>query len=198
VYYPAMLNLKNKKCAVIGGGSVAFRKCLALLECDALVKVVSPVFQEDFNELDPMRVSLVSGIFEASYVEDCFLVIAATGEKEINREIYNYCEKNRILVNIVDEPELCSFIAPAFLQRGDLVISVSTGGKAPALAKKIKEDISKTYPVEYAEYVKTMGLIRAEILKKGFPPQERMKMITELSYLSHEELTAHYENILNF
>lgn len=194
--YPAMLNLKNKKCAVIGGGSVALRKCLTLLECEASIKVISPEFQKEFDELDPAHVLLIHDIFKPHYIADCFLVIAATGEKETNREIYNYCEENRILINVVDEPELCSFIAPAYLQRGDLTISISTGGKSPALAKKIKEEIGKIYPVEYAEYVETMGLIRAEILKKGYPPQKRKQILTELLDLSPEELSAYLNNLM--
>jgi len=195
VYYPAMLNLKNKKCAVIGGGAVALRKCLTLLECEALIKVVSPEFQKEFNGFDTANVLLINDVFKTLYIEDCFLVIAATGKNDINLEISRYCNENRILVNVADEPELCSFIAPAYLKRGDLVISISTGGKSPALAKKIKEEISKYYPAEYSEYIEIMGLIRTEILKKGYSSKERRQIITELSELSYEELTAYYQNI---
>ena len=193
MHYPAMLSLKNKKCAVVGGGSVALRKCLTLLECETTIKVISPSFQEQFNELDPVRVLLIRDVFQPQHIKDCFLVIAATGEKDVNIQISRYCEENRILVNVIDEPELCSFIAPAYLRRGDLVISISTGGKAPALAKNIKEEIAKIYPDEYSEYVKTMGLIRAEILKKGYPPEKRKELISELLLLSPQELSNYYK-----
>ena len=194
MFYPAMLNLKNKKCAVIGGGTVALRKCLTLLECEALIKVISLEFQKEFKEFDPEDVLLINDVFKTQYIEDCFLVIAATEDNDVNREISRYCDENRILVNVADEPDLCSFIAPAYIKRGDLVISISTEGKSPALAKKIKEEIGKYYPPEYSEYVETMGLIRTEILKKGYPLQERMKILSELSKLSPVELASYYQN----
>jgi precorrin-2 dehydrogenase/sirohydrochlorin ferrochelatase len=195
MYYPAMLNLRNKKCSVIGGGLVALRKCITLLECEASIKVVSLTFRKEFSEFDPARVLLIRDVFRTQYIEDCFIVIAATEDKELNKEIYNYCEENRILINVVDEPELCSFIVPAYLRRGDLTISVSTGGKSPALARKIKEDIAVSYPAEYAQYVEIMGLIRVEILKKGHSLQERMKILAELSHLPSDELSEYYKNI---
>ena len=195
MYYPAMLNLKNKKCVVVGGGLVAHRKCSMLLECEASIKVVSLTFQKEFFEFDPTRILLIQDVFRTQYIENCFLVIAATGEKEVNCEISRYCEENRILVNIIDEPELCSLITPAYLRRGNLTISISTGGKSPALAKKIKEEISKNYPAEYSEYVETMGLVRERIMKKGHSQQERTQILDELSHLTFDELSDYYENM---
>ena len=187
-FYPAMLNLKNKKCAIIGGGLVALRKCKALLECEASITVVSPTFQSEFAELAPDQILLIQDVFRARYIDDCFLVIAATEEKEVNSEIYRYCEKNRILVNVADEPELCSFIATAYFRRGDLTISISTGGKSPALAKRIKEEIEKSYPAEYAQYVETMGLLRASIMKKGYSQEERAQIFASFLDLTHSKL----------
>ena len=195
MYYPAMLNLKNKKCVVVGGGLVALRKCMTLLECEASIKVVSLTFRKEFSEFSSERILLIRDNFRTRYIEGCFLVIAATEEIEVNQEIYSYCEGNRILVNVADEPELCSFIVPAYIRRGDLTISVSTGGRSPALARKIKEDLAKNYPAEYAQYVETMGFIREEVLKKGYSPQERMQILTELSHLPSDELSEYYKNI---
>ena len=193
MHYPAMLNLGNQICAVIGGGPVAFRKCQALYECGAVIKVISLDFLKDFDEFNPGRISFIKDFFKKQYIEDCFLVVAATGEKEVNREIYNYCVEKGILVNVVDEPDLCTFTAPSYLRRGDLTISVSTNGKSPALAKKIKEEIAGIYPEQYSEYVKMMGLVRSEILKKGYPPEERMRILTELTHLSYNELSDYYK-----
>lgn len=198
MYYPAMLNLKDKKCVVVGGGHIALRKCLALLECEALVSVISITFIKEFDELDSERVTRIMDTFQTKYIEGCFLVIAATGEKEVNRNIYRYCEENRILINVTDETELCSFIAPAYLRRGDLTISVSTGGKSPALAKRIKDEISENYTASYSEYVKIMGLIRVEIMKKGYSQRERVHILSELSYLTHSELSEYYDNMKMF
>lgn len=174
---------------------MALRKCLALLECEASVKVVSLVFQKEFYELSAGCIELIQDVFHTKYIEDCFLVVAATGEKELNRDIYRYCEDNRILINVVDEPELCSFIVPAYLRRGDLTISISTGGKSPALAKRIKEEIERKYPAEYAEYVKIMGLIRERIMEKKHTQQERMQILTELSHLQCNVISDYYENM---
>lgn len=193
MHYPAMLNLRNKKCAVIGGGNVAFRKCKALLECGANIKVISPEFQKEFDDLNPEHISLIKDVYKAQYIEDCFLVIAAAGEKEVNLRIYSYCSEKNILVNVVDEIELCTFTAPAYFRRGDLTIAVSTGGKSPALAKKIKEEIAGNYGEEYSEYVETMGLIRAEILKKGYSPEERLRILKQLLLLSHKELSDYHK-----
>ena len=187
-FYPVMLNLKNEKCVIVGGGIVALRKCMALLECEASITVISPKFLSEFDRFVEERILFIRDVFRTYYIEDSFLVIAATEEKETNREISQYCKKNKILVNVADELEYCSFIAPAFFRRGDLTISVSTGGKAPALAKKIKENIEKSYPAEYAQYVNTMGLLRASIMKKGYSQEERMQILASLTNMTYNEL----------
>jgi precorrin-2 dehydrogenase/sirohydrochlorin ferrochelatase len=195
MFYPAMLNVKSKKCAIVGGGQIALRKCLSLLECEASIKVVSPTFQGEFYEFDSNSVLLIQDVFRTQYIEDCFIVIAATEEEKVNQEIYRYCEENRILVNVADEPKLCSFISPAYFRRGDLTVSISTGGKSPALAKKIKEKIEKDYPAENKQYVEIIGLIRAEILKKGYSPQERKQILTSILDLPYSELLDYYRNL---
>jgi precorrin-2 dehydrogenase/sirohydrochlorin ferrochelatase len=195
LYYPAMLDIKNKNCLVVGGGHIALRKCMALLECEASVKVVSLEFIKEFYDLAPARISLIRDVFQTKYMEDCFLVIAATGECEANQNIYRYCEENHILVNVADEPEHCSFIAPAYFRRGDLTVSISTGGKSPALAKKIKEEIASNFPAEYAQHIEKIGLLRQEIMKKNYSPKERAQILTKLSELSPDELSDFYENI---
>jgi len=195
MYYPAMLNLKNKKCAVVGGGKIAFRKCAALLECEAEIKVISLTFQKEFYDLESANITLIKDDFKTQYIEDCCLVIAATGDITANKNIHSYCEENRILVNIADDPELCLFITPAYLRRGDLTISISTGGKSPAFAKRIKEEISKNYPAEYAQYVEIIGLIRSEILKKNYSKQKRTQILNHLSCLSLNEIADYYNNM---
>src|SRR3990172_11961296 len=135
-YYPVNLNIKNKMCIVIGGGKVAERKILSLLDCKADVTVISPKVTRFIQKLsDESKISILKRYFRKEDLKEAFLVIAATNSSRINRKIIQEANKRKILINVVDSPELCDFIMPSLIRRGDLLITISTGGKAPALSK---------------------------------------------------------------
>ncbi|MFH1449582.1 MAG: bifunctional precorrin-2 dehydrogenase/sirohydrochlorin ferrochelatase [bacterium] len=187
-YYNLELNIKNKKCVVVGGGDIAYRKVLSLLECGAKVHVVSKKLNEELrvffkeNKICSHENKICSHknkiyFHEKEYqtkdLKGAFLVIGATNCLKTNEKIAKDAHKLRILVNIVDNIKLCNYIVPAVTKRGDLVISVSTAGKSPFLAKKIKDEIAKLYGQEYGELVNILGSIRKKVIQEVSDPQKR-------------------------
>ena len=166
-YYPLFADLNGKKCLVVGGGSVAERKARALLRCQALVEVVSPKITRGLSGLrDKGKISWR----RRGYSEDClrgaFLVIAATDSRQTNSQVSGSCREKGILVNVVDVPRESNFIAPAFVEKGGLVIAISTGGRAPCLAKKIRQELSADFLPRYGGLLKEVSGLR-EKLRSG-------------------------------
>lgn len=180
-YYPAFLDIAGRKVGVIGGGKIAERKVISLLECDAQVNVISPVETPRLAKLAAAgRITLERRSYIRGDVEGCFLVIGATDCEEVNRQVSADAEELGVLCNIVDVPRLCSFIVPSTIARGDLQIAISTDGKCPALARHIRERLEELYGEEYANFVHVLGEIRPE-LRRRFPDQdERKEAITRL------------------
>ena len=132
--FPIMLNIHGRKCTVAGGGNVAERKVKTLLKYGADVTAVSPVFKDGFPNVKRLEKE-----YSSSDIENSFLVIAATDNKEVNQTIYNDAKKRNILVSLSDDTEHSDFILPSSKNYDDIMISVSTNGKSPALAKKISQ-----------------------------------------------------------
>jgi precorrin-2 dehydrogenase/sirohydrochlorin ferrochelatase len=182
-YYPAYLDIKDKKCLVSGGGAVAERKVGLLINCEAHICVVSPDLTPGLEELNVRgQIEYIRGEFKEEYLEGLFLVVGATDKKETNIRIYTEAVKRGILVNIADSPELCSFLVPSVVERGDLIISISTCGKSPALAKKIREELEDRYGIEYAEFLSIMGKLRDKIPIKILDKNKREEVYKKLVY----------------
>lgn len=165
-YYPAFLNLKDKPCIVIGGGEVAERKIKALLDAEASVTVISPELTPSLKELSKKgRIKHISRPYKRGDLEGAFLVIAATSDMEVNRDVYE--EASDRPVNVVDVPELCTFIVPSVIRKGDLTIAISTSGTSPALARAIREQLEETIPEEIAEVLDLLRSLRPVL--KGSP-----------------------------
>jgi len=174
-YYPVFMKLENKKCVVIGGGKVAERKVKLLLESDALIEVISPDLTKPLEKiLGKGNIKYIKGKYKKRYLKGACLVIAATDSPGVNNRIYNDCRGMDIKVNVIDAPHLCDFIIPSALKRGSLVITVSTGGKCPALAKKIRHDIEEKYGEEYEEFIELMGKLR-DRLKEEIPEESNRR-----------------------
>src|SRR6188508_23706 len=131
MYYPLMLKVKDEPCLVVGGGAVALQKARALRRAGAAVVAVSPSFSPPFRRLAVRR---LRRRFRAGDVAGHVLVIAATDSPDVNRAVFAAASARGIPVNVVDVPELCSFIVPAIVRRGPVVVAVSTGGQSPSLA----------------------------------------------------------------
>jgi siroheme synthase-like protein len=167
-YYPVFLKLNGRRCVVIGGGQVALRKVQSLLQCGARVEVVSPEVCPALEELNSRRkISVVGRCYRHGDLHGAFLAIAATGDTSVNTKIEQEAEQIGVPVNIVDNKELSSFLVPSFLRRGDVTIAVSTAGRSPALARRIRTRLEKDIGVEYAALAEIVDEVRSEIKKKG-------------------------------
>jgi precorrin-2 dehydrogenase / sirohydrochlorin ferrochelatase len=180
-YYPINLNIEHRKCLVVGGGPVAFRKAGMLLDCGAEVTVVSMNFCAEFLKFSNISsVSLEQRTYFPSDLDGKFLVIGATDDSELNRRISTDAEKKNMLCNIADVPEICNFILPSVIRRGDLVVSVSTSGKSPAFAKHLRKDLEKKFGDEYARFLELMGAIRKKLLSAQHDPEAHKPIFERL------------------
>jgi siroheme synthase-like protein len=173
-YYPAFLDLRGRKCLVVGGGVVAERKAESLLECGARVKVVTREASHGLAEL-ARRGSLELDLrdYKSEDLSEIFLAIAATDDPAVQTRIGGEAKERGLLVNVVDDPANCTFIVPAVARRGELSIAISTGGRSPALAARIREKLEGQFGPEYGEWVDLLGQLR-ETLAARFPdPEER-------------------------
>lgn len=167
-YYPIFLNVRGKRCLVVGGGEVALRKVKALLKHGAKVEVVSPNFCPELTKLaEAKKISVLSKEYKSGDLKDAFIVIAATGESDINQKVAGEAKRQKIPVNVVDSRERSDFIVPSYFCRGDLTLAVSTAGRSPALARKVRYRLERNFGEEYASLVGLIEEVRAEIRKKG-------------------------------
>jgi precorrin-2 dehydrogenase/sirohydrochlorin ferrochelatase len=187
-FYPICLDLEARACVVVGGGRVAERKVLGLLSCKAQVSVISPALTEE------LQLQHVSGYiewidreFRQGDLAQAFLVIAATDDEETQKQVYEEADANNLLLNVADVPQRCNFILPATARQGDLAISVSTAGKSPALARKIRMELEKRYGPEYRVLVDILGAIRPQVLASGLPQMENEKLFKQLLHDDMEE-----------
>jgi precorrin-2 dehydrogenase/sirohydrochlorin ferrochelatase len=180
-YYPIYLDIKNRNCLVIGGGSVGTRKVLTLLACGANVTVVSTAATEKLKELSNNGViKLEERSFQTPDLDDRFLVIGATDNQELNFNIHAEAERRGLLCNIADRPKACNFILPSIVNRGDLIIAISTSGQSPAFAKKLRKHLEKEFGDEYAEFLNLMGAIRKKLLSQDHEPEAHKHLFEQL------------------
>ncbi len=162
-YYPVYLNLSGKRAVVAGGGPVAERKVLSLIAAGASVTVISPALTKGLREMKSKGSITHRGrAYRKGDVRGAFLVIAATDSEETNRLIASEASG---LVNVVDVPKLCNFIAPSVVRRGSFVIAVSTSGVSPALSKSIRKELQSLYGNDIARYLEFTKKIRAKAMK---------------------------------
>ena len=181
-YYPVFLQLKNKLCVVIGGGGVAARKTASLLDAGATVRVVSPQLTPELEELAAAgRFEAIRAPYSQESIAGAFLVISATSDTDVNRQVAHHCRESGILVNVVDAPTLCDFIVPASLKRGPLTVAVSTGGSLPAMALKIRHKLELDFDEAYGELLTALGEARTRVLRDVPDPQKRKEIFTALA-----------------
>ena len=164
-YYPVFLDIDGKKCVVIGGGEVALRKVNTLLENGAKVEVISPGLCPELAA--NRQISVVKRAYEPGDIAGAFLAIVATDSRETNHQVAMEARSEKVLVNVVDDAEYCDFILPSLVQRGDITFAISTAGKSPALARKLRTRLEKEFGEEYAVLVRVVEDIRGEIKRRG-------------------------------
>jgi precorrin-2 dehydrogenase/sirohydrochlorin ferrochelatase len=171
-YYPVQLDIRGRSCLVVGGGAVGTRKVAGLLDCGARVAVVSPEATDTLRRLAAEgRIALELRDYRPGDLGGVFLVIGATDDEALNRRLSADAGTAGILCNIADRPEACNFILPAVVKRGDLVLTVSTSGKSPALAKKLRMDLERQFGGEYGRLLELMGALRRRLLAEAHAPE---------------------------
>ena len=176
-FYIACLDLEGRSCLVVGGGPVALEKARGLLDCGARVTVVAPGIIEELRSLD---VELMPRGYRASDLDGRFLVVAATSIAPLNRRVHEDAEARSLLCNVVDVPELCSFILPAVLRRDPIAVAVSTGGASPALAQRIRDDIGELIGPEYPELAVRLRELRPWAKENFASYEERREFFADL------------------
>ena len=180
-YYPVNLDIRGRSCLVVGGGRVGARKVDTLLKCGANVTVVSPEATSAVDRLaDAGAIVLARREYRSSDVKGRFLVIGATDDEGLNRQIHADAERLNLLCNIADRPEICNFILPAIVSRGDLTIAVSTSGQSPAFAKSLRQRLGKEFGPEYGSFLVLMGAIRQRLLAESHEPEEHKPLFERL------------------
>ena len=162
-YYPIYLDLKGRDALVVGGGAVAEGKALQLVEAGARVTVVSPELTEALSAAAGRgEITHIAGSFIEENLNGVFLVISATGDRRVNEKVANAARERGLLCNVVDQPDLCDFITPALVTRGELQISVSTGGGSPTLTQRVKREVAALIGDEYGALLELAADMRAE------------------------------------
>jgi len=182
-YYPVFLDIKGARSVVVGGGIVAERKVESLLMAGASVTVISPRVTKKLRELaEKGAIRLIKRGFRHGDLsaEDPFVVVGASGSYRVNSEVFEESKKLKTLINVVDDPELCNFIVPSVIERGPLVVAISTSGKAPGLAKKLRVDLERHIGEEYGAFTEIVGAVRKKLLKNGANHDKKERVIKAL------------------
>ncbi len=166
-YYPVFLKISERRCVVVGGGQVALRKARTLLEHGANVEVISPDLCSGLNKLaENGEIHVIRRPYQTGDLKGAFIAIAATGDRDVNLQVSEEARKTAALVNVVDDWGNSDFIVPSYLSRGDLTIAISTAGRSPALARKIRLRLEKEFGEEYGSLALLIDEVRAELKQK--------------------------------
>ena len=179
--YPIMLNIEEKAVVVVGGGLIAHRKIVGLLQAGAYVTVISPAIHAKIDQLFiENKIAWKAKLFEPNDLDFALIVIAATNNEIVNTFVASSAG-NHQLVNIVDNPELSTFHVPAKLTRGDLTITVATGGASPTLSKRIRDELAVIYDASYSDYLEFLTLSREKIQQSMFDQTIRTKLLITIT-----------------
>ena len=172
--YPTNLILDNKPCAIIGGGGVALQKIRSLLEAAAIVTVIAPAVIPEIRQLYlDGQIQWQKKNYESGDVAAFDLIICAADDPEVNKLASQEAKNHHILVNVCDEPALCTFTSPAVMHQGDLTITISTNGKSPALAAWLKHQLAQDYGPIYHQWLQHLARLRQEVRQALPTSQER-------------------------
>jgi siroheme synthase-like protein len=173
--FPAFLKLEGRRIAIVGGGSLAASKIPGLLEAGASIRVISPQLNARLGEwVRNQQIEWWPKVFSPEDLQSTFLVIAATSLREVNSAVYQEADRRGILCNAVDDIENCHFYYGSIVQRGDLQIAVSTNGKSPALAQRLRKEFEQQFGPEYAAWLEWLGAAR-EVLRAQTTEPEATK-----------------------
>jgi len=191
-YYPIFLDLNNQNVVVVGGGEVAERKIKNLLIYGCTIYISSPHLTPHLQQLvATKKIHHIPHESLDTYMDNTFMVIAATDDAEVNSRIASLAKKHGLLINTVDQPKDCNFIMPSIVKRGNLQIAISTAGKSPALAKKIRKSLESTFPPEYDSFAELLGVIRTKLLSQNQPSLKNKIIFQQLVDSNLLEMITH-------
>ena len=173
-YYPAMLDISGRRCLVVGGGEVAARKVDPLLACGARVTVVAPEVGASIADLAASgKLEIRRRSYQPGDLEGAYLVIAASDDADVNAAAYREASRREILVNVVDDPQRCTFLVPAVVRRGDVTVAISTSGASPALAAHLRRELEQVIGPEYGPLADLLARLRPQVMRQIADPQVR-------------------------
>ncbi len=187
--FPAFLKLEGRRCLVVGAGPVAEEKIPSLLRAGAKVRVVAPEATERIQEwARAKKIVWARRAFRAEDLAGAFLVIAATSSGSLHARLQAQARRRGVLCNSVDDPEHCDFFYGAVVRRGGLLIAISTSGRSPALAQRIRKKLEEEFGEEYAAWLEEIGAVRERLMEKKIPRERRRVLLHRLaSDLSFDE-----------
>lgn len=189
-YFPLFVSMEGRHCLVVGGGKVALRKVRALLEYGADLTLVAPKLHEELETMGRQGVIKIrKREFRKEDLEEISIVFAASSCEEVNQYCARLCREQGILVNVADVPKECDFYFPALVRRGDLVVGISTGGKSPAAAGRLRRELENYLPMELEDFIVKAGYLREEAILKGEKPEENQayqKLLNQFFDSMHE------------
>lgn len=163
-YYPVFLNLAGKRCVIFGGGTVAQGKIAALRQSGADITLISPDATPGIKRAAQQGdLEWLVRKYEPGDLGGAFIAVAATNVWHVNREIYDEAERLGVLLNVVDDADLCTFIAPSIVKRNQVTLAISTGGASPALARKLREILANDPNLRWADLAGVLGRARKVI-----------------------------------
>ena len=187
--FPAFLKLGGRRCVVVGAGPVAEEKIPGLLRAGARVRVVAPQATERVQDwARAKKIIWERRAFRSADLAGAFLVIAATSSPSLHARILTQARRRGVLCNAVDDPEHCDFFYGAVVRRGGLLIAISTSGRSPALAQRIRKKLEQEFGEEYAAWVEEIGEVRRRLMERKLPRERRRVLLQRLaSEVSFEE-----------
>jgi siroheme synthase-like protein len=180
-FFPMLLSLAGRKCVVVGAGKIAAAKIEGLLACGTTVTVVSPRAVPAIQRLAREK-ALVwrRRAFRPRDLDGALLAVAATNSRNANAAVFRACAARGVLCNSVDDPQHCDFIYPAVVRRGPLQIAVSTGGRSPALAARLRRELERQFGPEWAAWVEELGRLRKALLERHMSAAVRRRRLNQM------------------
>ena len=194
-YFPMFVQLKNKKCLVIGGGRIALRKIEVLKDFEADVTVIAPEMIPQIRQIDKIR--RIFRTFMEEDFKEAELVVAATNDPKVNSEISKICMQRKIPVNAVDQKEDCSFIFPSYVKEGEVVAAFSSGGQSPMITQYLKEKIKPNLTEELGQLAQILGSLRKLAKSCIATEQERKAFYKELLQIGLKDIDSLEEQRIN-
>jgi len=183
--FPVFLKLMDRPCLVVGAGRAGEPKIASLLAAEAAVRVVAPEATEAVMQWARTgRLNWQPRCFEPADLDGKFLVVVATPWCELNDSIYREAQQRGVLCNVVDDPPRCDFYYPAVVNRGELQIALSTNGRSPALAQRLRQELEQQFGPEYEAWLEALGQKRQDLFALAIDSEERRRLLHNL--VTHE------------